>query len=332
MKNTKKEIHLVRGAFHTQFTETMLANGIDAVKYYRRVGLPVTEPEDPESLLPEKPFWSLINLVARDQNIPDFGSQIAVRYPWHRVQTLAPLIGNCKTLKELLVTFCEVASSQSSQVRFDLEARDDRYWFAANGNLLFRNDIQMEIYRLTCMIQLIQLATGAGWRPEIVRLFMPNTSLTNFCPLIAASQIEFSCRQTAITIPGVVLKLPVRLEIPPSWGNLSNYEIDASFIESLKLILEISIAHGQFKIELIALIVGISSRTLQRQLEAHGTSFNKVLGEVRYEIARENLLNTDQKIQEISVKLGYSDNSHFVRAFKRWSGMTPREFRKSVSR
>ncbi len=309
----------------------MLVNGIDAVKYFRRVRLPIAESEDPGSLLPEKPFWRLVNLVARDRNIPDFGNQVAVRYPWHRVETLAPLIGNCKNLKELLITFCEVASSQSSQVGFDLETRHGRYWFAANGNPLIRNDVQMELYRLTCMIQLIQLATGSGWRPERVRLFMPNISLTNACPLIATSQIEFSCRQTAIAIPDVVLKLPVRLEIPSSRVNLSSYDIDADFLESLKLIVAIGIAHGECKIESIALTVDISTRTLQRQLIGHGTSFNKLLGEVRYELARESLIKTDQNIREISAKLGYSDHSHFIRAFKRWSGMTPREFRKSVS-
>ena len=331
LDKTGKEIHLVRAAFHRQFAETMKANGIDAVKYYRRVQLPTTEPDDPESLLPEKPFWRLVNLVAKYENIPGFGSQVAVRYPWHHVETLAPLIGNSKNLKELLITFCEVASSQSSQVVFDLETRNSRYWFAANGNPLIRNDIQMELYRITCMIQLIQLAAGSGWRPERVRLFMPNMSLTNSCPLLTLSQIEFSCRQTAIAIPDVALKLPVRLEIPSTRINLSNYNIDADFIDSLRLILVLGITHGEFKIESIAQTVGIPTRTLQRQIEAHGTSFNKLLGEVRYKIARENLLKTNQKIQEISTKLGYSDHSHFVRAFRRWSGMTPREFRKSTS-
>lgn len=331
LDKTGKEIHLVRSAFHRQFTETMGANGIDAVKYYRQVGLPVTEPEDPGSLLPEKPFWRLVNLVARDRNVPDFGSQIALRYPWHRVQTLAPLIGNSKNLKELLITFCQVSSSQSSQVEFDLETHDSRNWFAANGNPLIRNDIQMELYRVTCMIQLIQLATGSGWQPDRVRLSMPNTSLTKSCPLLAMSQIGFSCNQTAVAIPDIALKLPIRLEIPSTRVNLSNYNIDAGFLDSLRLILVLGITHGEFKIESIARTVDIPIRTLQRQIEAHGTSFNKLLGEVRYEIAREELLKTNLKIQEISAKLGYSDNSHFVRAFKRWSGITPRKLRESAS-
>ncbi len=323
---------MVRTAFRSQFTETMQANGIDAVKYYRRVGLPVTESEDPESLLPEKPFWRLVNLVAGDRNIPDFGSQVAVRYPWHRVETLAPLIGNSKNLKELLITFCEVASSQSSQVRFELETRNGRYWFAANGNPLVRNDTQMELYRVTCMIQLVQLAAGSGWRPERVRLFMPNMSLTNSCPLIAVSEIEFSCRQTAIAIPDVALELPVELEIPVSQVNLNNYDINANFIDSLKLILEIYITHGECKIDSIAKAIDMPSRTLQRRLKAFGTSFNELLGEIRFKLAKTKLKSKAWSIRDTSLELGYSDDAHFIRAFKRWSGMTPGEFRKISSR
>jgi len=332
LDQTHKEIHLVRAAFHRQFTETMRANGIDAAKYYRQVRLPATEPDEPESLLPEKPFWRLINLVAREGNIADFGSQVATAFPWHSVVSLGPLISQCQTLSELIITFCKAASRQSSQVKFNLETFNGRHWFAANGIPLIRKDIQMELYRVTCMIQLIQLATGSGWRPQNIRLAMPAMNLMYSCPLIKHSTINYSCGQTAIEIPDIALKLPVRLKIPDNQVNLNNYDIDANFIDSLKLILATYISHGEFKIGSIAKSIGIPVRTLQRRLNALETSFNEILSEIRFEQAKIKLKRKASDTEKIARELGYSDNAHFIRAFKRWSGMTPGEFRKVSGR
>ena len=332
LDKTGKEIHLVRAAFQRQFSETMRANGIDAEKYYRRVHLPTTDFDDPESLLPEKPFWRLVNLVAKNENIADFGVQVATAFPWHSIVSLGPLISECDTLGELIVTFCKIASSQSSHVQFDLESLNGYFWFAANGTPLIRNDIQMELYRVTCMIQLIQLATGSGWRPENVRLAMPGMNLMDACPLIKRATIDFSCGQTAVEIPDIALNLPVRLKIPTTRVNLNNYDIDANFIDSIRLILEIYIAHDECKIDAIAKAIDMPGRTLQRRLKASGTSFNELLGEIRFKLARTKLESNAWSIRDISTGLGYSDDAHFVRAFKRWSGMTPGEFRKISSR
>jgi len=292
--------------------------------------LPATEPDNPESLLPEIPFWRLVNLVASEENCPDFGARVATAFPWHSVVSLGPLISQSETLLELIATFCKVASSQSSHVQFDFETFDGCHWFVANGTPLVRKDIQMELYRVTCMIQLIQLATGSGWRPESVRLFMPSRNIVDSCSLIKYAKINFSCGQTAVEIPDIALKMPVKLKIPDSQVNLTNYDINANFRDSLKLILAIYITHGEYKIDSIAEAVGIPARTLQRRLKVHETSFNELLGETRFELAKIKLKRKTWSTRRISEELGYSDDAHFVRAFKKWSGMTPGKFRKTV--
>jgi AraC-like DNA-binding protein len=327
LEKTRKDIHLVRAAFYKQFTKTMQNNGINPAKYYRRVGLPTTEPENPESLLPEKPFWQLVNMVAMDENIPNFGAQVATAFPWHNVVSLGPLIRQSKTLSELIVTFCKISSSQSSHVKFDLESFNGCHWFASKGTPLVRKDIQMELYRVTCMIQLIQLATGSAWRPENIQLAMPTFNPMDSCSLIKHSTINFSCGQTAIEIPDIALNLPVRFEIPDNLVNLNDYDIDANFINSLKLILEIYIIHGEGKIGVISKAIGIPVRTLQRRLKTLETSFNELLGETRFELAKVKLKSGTWSTQRVSRELGYSDDAHFVRAFKRWSGKTPGGFR-----
>ena len=227
--------------------------------------------------------------MAREENIPDFGFQVGKAFPWHSVASLEPLLYQSNTLGELLVTFCNVASGQSSHVQFDLEQINGNYWFAAKGTPLIRNDVQMELYRVTCMAQMIQLATGSGWSPENVRLSMPSINSKNSCPLIDRSEIYFSSGQTAIEIPDIAVNLPVRLKIPDSQVDLNKYDINANFMDSLKLVLEIYIAHGEYKFDVIAKAVGIPERTLQRRLKVLGTSYSELLGETRFELAKTKL-------------------------------------------
>jgi AraC-like DNA-binding protein len=73
--------------------------------------------------------------------------------------------------------------------------------------------------------------------------------------------------------------------------------------------------------------LGISRRSLQRQLEIQELTYSDLVDEVRYEIARSLLTSTDLDVAEIGATLGYRDPSSFSRAFMRWAGMSPREYR-----
>jgi len=78
----------------------------------------------------------------------------------------------------------------------------------------------------------------------------------------------------------------------------------------------------------VAKVMRLSSRTLQRRLSAEGVTFAWLVAQVRYAIAQRMLDDPDRKIIEVALDLGYSDQAHFARAFVRWSGLTPRQFRR----
>jgi AraC-like DNA-binding protein len=80
----------------------------------------------------------------------------------------------------------------------------------------------------------------------------------------------------------------------------------------------------------VAESLGASARSVQRRLTLDGTSFQVVRDEVRRTMATRLLQGADLAIQEISYLLGYSDSSAFHRAFRRWEGLGPRQFREAV--
>ncbi|MEA3175147.1 MAG: hypothetical protein QOF42_2558, partial [Gammaproteobacteria bacterium] len=72
--------------------------------------------------------------------------------------------------------------------------------------------------------------------------------------------------------------------------------------------------------------------TLHRLLGKQGTSLTRLLEAKRYDRAKQMLRDPAVSILSIAWALGYADASAFSRAFRRWSGMTPDEWRKSIDR
>jgi AraC-like DNA-binding protein len=77
----------------------------------------------------------------------------------------------------------------------------------------------------------------------------------------------------------------------------------------------------------IASSLGMSARTLQRRLADEGHSFQSLVDRARQDLAQQLLKETDYSLAEIAFLTGFSEQSGFTRAFKRWAGQTPRSYR-----
>lgn len=81
-------------------------------------------------------------------------------------------------------------------------------------------------------------------------------------------------------------------------------------------------------IDAVASGMGMSSRTLRRKLDAEGTSYRRILSEVRKHLALKYLRETPMTNEEIADRLGYSDAANFRKAFKQWTQQQPSGFRR----
>ncbi|WP_010589914.1 MULTISPECIES: AraC family transcriptional regulator [unclassified Acinetobacter] len=84
---------------------------------------------------------------------------------------------------------------------------------------------------------------------------------------------------------------------------------------------------GFFKMKEVADKLHLTERTLQRQLAKEGATFQFLMDQVRERYAKKLLNHHEYSISYISEKLGYSDVTHFTRAFKRWANQTPKQYR-----
>lgn len=77
----------------------------------------------------------------------------------------------------------------------------------------------------------------------------------------------------------------------------------------------------------VARTLNLSSRSLRRRLDDEGTSFRDLVEDTRRQLAEQMLGTTDMKLDELAVHLGYADTASFTRAFRRWYGVSPGQYR-----
>ena len=89
--------------------------------------------------------------------------------------------------------------------------------------------------------------------------------------------------------------------------------------------------HAKASASNVAQKLAFSGRTLSRKLHDEGVAFAEILDETRAALAKRYLAERDLSVSEIAWLLGYGEVSSFTHAFKRWTGMTPRQFRLTLA-
>lgn len=110
-------------------------------------------------------------------------------------------------------------------------------------------------------------------------------------------------------------------------AEMSKLDDDASLERRVRTQVSRALSQGIPTLSEIASQCGMSGRTLQRRLSDRGYSFQAVVDESRRELAERLLRETSYPLAEVSFLTGFSEQSAFSRAFKRWAGQTPRSFR-----
>jgi AraC-like DNA-binding protein len=103
------------------------------------------------------------------------------------------------------------------------------------------------------------------------------------------------------------------------------------FSSRVRAALARSLEQGRSSVDDVARALAVSPRTLQRRLEEEGTTFGAVCDATRRAAAFEHLRDRRLGIKETAFRLGFSEPSTFYRAFRRWTGDTPANYRRAYA-
>jgi AraC-like DNA-binding protein len=138
-------------------------------------------------------------------------------------------------------------------------------------------------------------------------------------------------------LENAALLIPMKANNPETFQVLNQY-LESRLIQlsnsekvtdKVKRVLYSSFKYQFPDIDSVAEKLNFSSRTLQRKLSDEETSFKEILQETRFGIAQQLLSQDHLTVSEISYIMGYSDLGNFSRSFKKYSGMSPLEYKES---
>ncbi len=143
----------------------------------------------------------------------------------------------------------------------------------------------------------------------------------------------------AVTFSADDAARPFLTENEPMWRffapelrrRLSDLQAEATMAERVRAALRETLPAGDSSITAVTRQLAISSRTLQRQLQEEGTTYQAVLASTREDLARHYLRRGNLRTGEIAYLLGYDDTNSFYRAFRSWTGTTPETLRAAAA-
>jgi len=145
--------------------------------------------------------------------------------------------------------------------------------------------------------------------------------------------LRFDAEQSAIAFPTRWLDQPLASADPllhrhlEDEANALRARTKGDIVRSLRQLLRKTLVTQKASIALVARQLGIHERTLNRRLRAEGTTFQRELEAMRYATAQQLLAETAMSLAQVAAALEYADASAFNRAFKRWAGVTPAQWR-----
>ncbi|MEG3440052.1 helix-turn-helix domain-containing protein [Pannus brasiliensis CCIBt3594] len=314
-------------------------SGVPTEKFLRQVNLPIYEIENPESLIPLYHVFNFLEKVAYAEGIEQLGILASQRFEVNELGIFGKIIGQSLTLYDLLQTISQLLTkTHNSGARTWVSEGEDRIWLNHQFiNPAGLDNRQAQYYACLMHLKTISSLAGSGWHPTDLHFQAgPVQGLENL-EVFSKVRVHFHQVNNAIGFPKTQLFVPIRrtenLFLPQQQQEYEHLLSSAPPTElktSLQLFIRSRLLDGYPDINSAASAAGMSLRSFQRRLASEELIYSKLVEQTRFDLAVSMLKDPTIRLLDIAIELGYSDAAKFTRAFKRWTGILPGEFRRSL--
>jgi AraC-like DNA-binding protein len=248
-------------------------------------------------------------------------------------------------LVQLLLASATVGDGLRSFSRYYALAEDGaRYSLSADGHFHYRPDsLEVPASLLDfCVLSLLRFLQRAAVRLIVPRrvYFTHGPALVGEYERIFAVAPSFLEAENGFTLDADQLRTPLRTANPELRQRLETHmsELVSAHLAlrttagRVRRLIETELPRSQPTADRVAAKLAISTRTLARRLSAEGTSFMQLLDEVRARLVKQYLRDDQLSLDVIAERLGFSESTAFIRAFKRWHGQTVTEYRRAAKK
>lgn len=189
-------------------------------------------------------------------------------------------------------------------------------------------------FALAELVAHMRLYSGREVGPTLVRFNYPEPQDTSALKEYFRAPLEFGVPRAEIHIAQSVLSAPLLKADPATVAFFERYienlladgPPSKQFTSDVRRVVANRLRGEAPTIAEVAAELGMSTRTLGRRLRLEGTTYQALLDDTRFALARQHIQTGHLSFAEISALLGFSEPSAFHRAFRRWTGMTPQGY------
>lgn len=327
---------LVRAAALTNFQEVAQELGCDPVAALRRAGLRAQLLQQPDQLVESERVARLLEDAARVTGCESFGLRIAARRQLSNFGVVSLLLMHQPTLRQVLLTLIEHLPLLNDGLAIQVEE--------AGKLVILREELAVAVdapqsieLAIGVLHRMCAALLGELWRPASVSFTHAPPGSPAFHQRFFRCRVEFDgafnglvCRAADLDVPNPsadpVLADYARKLIADLPGGRER-SIDQEVRKAIYLMLPM----GRATCKSVAQGLGMSMRTLQRELEARALNFTGLINEVRQELARRYLAHGRYSLGEVAALLGYSTHSAFTRWFGAQFGCSPEAWRERTA-
>jgi AraC-like DNA-binding protein len=310
---------------------------VSADELLAELGLARAELSRPAAYLPLATFERVLSRACAVTGEPGLGFHLGLKMRISAYGYLGFAAMTAADLRGALELACRFAPTQTTAIGLRMEREDA--WAALV--IEERGDLGAirEAVLLALAVGLSRIGssiTGQELHGCVDFAFPEPTYFARFAALVSA-RVRFSMPSHRLLFDARLLDLPLVLSDPAAL-RLAREQCERELEElrdreslSERLRSQLLLPEGGHRsLEALAKHSGTSVRTLERKLRAQGTSYSELLDQARHATALE-LLRADLGIEAIAARLGYSDAANFTRAFRRWTGQSPRAHRAAAA-
>lgn len=321
---------LVRSVTLAKYSTVARGLGIDPVRMVGHVGLDATCLTSPDLRVPESSLAEVLDASARASDCAALGLMVGESWRLSDFGVLGLLLYHQPTLRHALADFKRYRHLLSDSVVVDVTEYESvsvvELALVTGRSYPGRQPMELGIGAL---LALCRFYLGAHWSPRGVHFSHRAPAQLKVHQRVFGAQLEFGSG-----FDGIVLR-PGELDQPnpSSDKNMARYAQDFidqqsndgahNITHDVRRAVHVLLPKGRSNIEQVGLSLGISPRTLQRQLEHSGQSFQSVVNEVRRQQAQRFLETQTHNVTQVAQLLGFSETSAFSRWFSQQFGVPP---------
>jgi len=330
-----ESIPLHRVAVLRPFTQFLADVGAPVELGFQQTGLPLCALEDVNNYVPSHRFWAFLVNMAQSQGIEDLGFRVGCTFGADCADPhLTALLRRSPTLFHGLLKASKLINKTVSNCRVGvlqpLCSQHSYLFFSPSCDAHNPAIEQIGWFGLTTLLGMVRTYTGPRWQPTEIGVMTNHTPCRYIREQLPATHIQLSQPYTYVALEDTLLSLPPFPHAAATTAfSLPHYDpLSNDFVGSLKQLLRSYIQEPDLSIEFTAALSDASKRNLQRKLTELGTCYSEVLDQVRFHEASRLLQDPGMKVADVSHRMGYSDPTHFSRAFRRIAGVNPQVYRR----